>query len=392
MIPRRALSTVQDALSRQAAVALIGPRQVGKTTLAHAVAAQQPSVYLDLESSQDRAKLADAALFLDSFEDRLVVLDEVHRVPELFPTLRGLIDRGRRNGRRNSRFLILGSASMDLMRQSSESLAGRIAYVEMGPVTVDEAVAAGGDPNRLWVRGGFPDSLLADSDRHSLEWRRDFIRTYLERDVPMLGPRVPAETLERFWTMLAHGQGALLNAARLAASLMTSAQTVDRYLDLMVDLLLVRRLRPFHAHVGKRLVKSPKVYIRDSGIVHALLGIADYAALAGNPVVGGSWEGFVLENLIAAAPPRTIPGFYRTATGNEIDLVLEIPAVGLWAIEIKRSPSARPEPGFHRSCQDLNPARAFLVHSGTGTYPGGDGVQVVGVADMMALLDLLDQD
>ena len=259
MIARRALTSVQDALSRQAAAALIGPRQVGKTTLAHMISAHIPSLYLDLEAREDRDKLSDPALFLRNYEDRLVILDEIHRVPELFPVLRGLIDLGRRRGHRTGRFLILGSASMDLLRQSSESLAGRIAYVGMGPFDVLETTAAEPAPNNLWVRGGFPDSFLAKDDSQSLKWRRDFIHSCLEREIPLFGPRVPAETLERLWTMLAHGQGTLLNASRLAGALMISAQTVTRYIDLLVDLLLIR-LRPFHANIGKRLVKSPKVY------------------------------------------------------------------------------------------------------------------------------------
>jgi len=386
MIPRRALTAVRDALARQAAVALVGPRQVGKTTLAHMIADEVPSIYLDLEAREDRAKLADPVLFLANYEDRLVVLDEIHRVPELFPALRGLIDRGRRHGRKTSRFLMLGSASMDLMKQSSESLAGRIAYVEMGPLNVLEIAATDHDPSTLWIRGGFPESFLASSDRGSLEWRKDFIRTYLERDVPLLGPRVPAETLERLWTMLAHEQAALLSASRLAASLMISAQTVTRYIDLLVDLLLVRRLRPFHSNLGKRLVKSPKVYVRDSGIVHALLGIADYNALSGHPVVGASWEGFVIENLLASAPARTIPSFYRTAAGAEIDLLLEIPGHGLWAFDIKRSLAARPEKGFHLAVGDLKPGRRFLVNSGRERYPIAAGLDAIGLAEMAAML------
>ena len=283
---------VQDALERQAAVALIGPRQVGKTTLAIAIGEGAGALYLDLEAKEDRAKLSDAALFLRAFEDRLVILDEIHRAPELFQTLRGLIDLGRRHGRRHGRFLILGSASIDLLRQSGESLAGRIAYVEMGPLNVLEAGADEATRTSLWVRGGFPDSTLARSDAESLVIRKDFIRSYLERDVPQFGPRIPAVTLERLWTMLAHGQGTLLNASRLAAGLSVSAPTVTRYIDLLCDLLLVRRLPPFHANTGKRLVKSPKVYVRDSGIVHALLGLEDYAEIAGHPVVRASWEGF----------------------------------------------------------------------------------------------------
>ena len=393
MIPRRALRYVEEALSRQAAVALIGPRQVGKTTLAHTIAAGIPSLYLDLEATEDRAKLADPALFLSNYEDRLVVLDEIHRVPELFPALRGVIDRGRRHGRKTSRFLILGSASMDLLRQSGESLAGRIAYVEMGPLGVLETALetpvsspAPHRETRLWIRGGFPESYLASSDHNSLEWRKDFIRTYLERDVPLLGPRVPAETLERLWTMLAHEHGALLNASRLAGALMISAQTVTRYIDLLVDLLLVRRLRPFHGNAGKRLVKSPKVFVRDSGIVHALLGIADYNALAGHPIAGASWEGFVIENLIAAAPARTMASFYRTAAGAEIDLLLEIPGHGLWALEIKRGLSAKPEKGFYLACEDLKPNRQFLVNSGAERYPIGTGLEAIGLAEMAGML------
>jgi len=389
MIPRRAFIAVQAALSRQAAVALVGPRQVGKTTLAHTIAAATPSIYLDLEATEDRAKLADPVLFLSNYEDNLVVLDEIQRVPELFPTLRGVIDRGRRHGRKTSRFLILGSASMDLLKQSSESLAGRIAYVEMGPLNVLETAATHPDTNTLWIRGGFPESYLASNDHNSLEWRKDFIRTYLERDVPLLGPRVPAETLERLWTMLAHEQAALLNASRLATALMISAQTVTRYIDLLVDLLLVRRLRPFHGNVGKRLVKSPKVFVRDSGIVHALLGIADHNALSGHPVVGASWEGFVIENLIAAAPARTIPSFYRTAAGAEIDLILEIPGHGMWALEIKRSLSAKPEKGFYLACEDLKPQHRFLVVSGNERYPINPGFDAIGLTDMSRLLAAL---
>src|SRR5580704_3065677 len=386
MIPRRARIAVQSALARQAAVALTGPRQVGKTTLAHAIAADTPSIYLDLEATEDRAKLADPAAFLSRYEDRLVVLDEIHRVPEIFSTLRGLIDRGRRHGRKTGRFLILGSASMDLLRQSSESLAGRIAYVEMGPLNVLETAAASADTTALWIRGGFPESYLASSDRNSLEWRKDFIRTYLERDVPLLGPRVPAETLDRLWTMLAHEQAAILNASRLATALMISAQTVTRYIDLLVDLLLVRRLRPFHNNAGKRLVKSPKVFVRDSGIVHGLLGIADYNALSGHPVAGASWEGFVIENLIAAAPARTMPSFYRTLAGAEIDLLLEIPGHGLWAFDIKRGLSAKPEKGFYIACEDLKPRRRFLVNSGRERYPIGPGLEAIGLAEMAGML------
>jgi len=386
MIPRRQLSAVKAALARQAAVALIGPRQVGKTTLALKLAEEVPSLYLDLEASEDRRKLAEPALFLRQYEDRLVVLDEIHRVPELFSALRGLIDEGRRRGHRTGRFLLLGSASIDLLRQSGESLAGRIAHVDLGPLDVLELGTPDSDVTPLWVRGGFPDSYLADTDRDSFAWRKDFIRSYLEREIPLLGPRIPAEALESLWTMLAHNQGALLNASRLAAALMVSAQTTTRYIDLLVDLLLVRRLRPFHRNAGKRIVKAPKVYVRDSGIVHALLGISDYNTLGGHPVIGTSWEGFVIENLVAAVPALTIASFYRTSAGAEIDLVLEIPGHGLWAIDIKRGLPARPEKGFHHACEDLKPKRRFVVNSGNDRYPIRADVEAIGLREIASEL------
>ncbi|HJP21029.1 MAG TPA: ATP-binding protein [Alphaproteobacteria bacterium] len=388
MLLRRKYQTALDALRRQAAVALIGPRQVGKTTLAHEIAKGTDALYLDLESGRDRIKLADPALFLKTYENRLVVLDEIHRAPELFQELRGLIDQGRRRGKRSGRFLILGSASMDLLRQSGESLAGRIEYVELNPLDVMEAAVDGDALRELWVRGGFPDSFLAINDADSLIFRQNFIRTYLERDVPQFGRRIPAETLERLWTMLAHSQGTLLNASKLAAGLSISAPTVTSYVDLLVDLLLVRRLQPFHANVKKRLVKSPKVYVRDSGLVHALLGIEDHNALAGHPVVGTSWEGFVIENLLAVAPPRTTASFYRTSAGAEIDLLLELPGNrGLWAIEIKRSLLASPSKGFHSAREDLKPQRSFVVYSGDERHPITKNVEAIGLAEMTVLLE-----
>ncbi len=391
MIQRRKLTAVRQALARQAAVALLGPRQVGKTTLALALADEGPSLYLDLEATEDRRKLDEPALFLRQYEDRLVVLDEIHRVPELFRALRGVIDQGRRRGHRTGRFLLLGSASMDLLRQSGESLAGRIANIDLGPFDALEVAGADADLTSLWVRGGFPDSYLAEDGRGSLAWRKDFIRSYLEREIPMLGPaRIPAETLERLWTMLAHNQGGLLNASRLAAALMVSAQTATRYIDLLVDLLLVRRLRPFHHNAAKRVVKSPKVYVRDSGLVHALLGIPDHSGLSGHPVVGASWEGFVIENLIAAAPDLAIASFYRTSAGAEIDLVLDIPGHGLWVFDIKRGLSARPEKGFHLACGDLRPARRFFVNAGHDRYPITGGVEAIGLAEIMTTLAALE--
>lgn len=388
MIRRRAYQAVQEALARQAVVALIGPRQVGKTTLAHAVAAETEAIYLDLESRAGRDKLSEPRLFLKEYEDRLVILDEIHRTPELFQELRGLIDEGRRRGKRAGRFLILGSASMELIKQAGESLAGRIEYVALNPLDVLEAESAGHAATTLWVRGGFPDSFLAASDADSLGFRENFIRTYLERDVPQFGWRIPAETLERLWTMLGHSQGTLLNASKLASGLSVSAPTVTRYIDLLVDLLLVRRLKPFHGNTGKRLVKSPKVYVRDSGLLHALLGIEDHNELAGHPVVGPSWEGFAIENLMSVVPPRTSASFYRTSAGAEIDLLLELPGRrGLWAIEIKHGLSANPRRGFHNAREDLNPHRSFVVYSGEDRYPVAGGIEAIGLKDMTALVN-----
>ena len=384
MIARQKLRLLRARLDQFPAVALLGPRQVGKTTLAELVAEERASVYLDLEDAADRAKLSDAALYLSGHDDRLVILDEVQRVPELFQTLRGLIDKGRRRDIRAGRFLLLGSASIDLLKQSGESLAGRIAYIELEPFNVLEV--DGDAREELWIRGGFPDSFLAENNEASTVWRENFLRTYLERDIPQLGPRVPAETLRRFWTMLAHLQGSTLNAAQLARGLAVDGKTVARYLDLLVDLLLVRRLSPLCPNVGKRLVKSPKVYVRDCGIVHTLLGLDDRDAVLSHPVAGGSWEGFVLENLLGVAPERVKPWFYRTAAGAEIDLVLEMPGGRLWAIEIKRGLAPKLDKGFHHARQDLKPERSFVVYSGNDRYPKDEGVEVIALGQLAALL------
>ena len=387
MIVRHSHRTVRKALGRQAAVALIGPRQVGKTTLALDIAGESGALYLDLEASAERAKLADPALFLRSHEDRLVILDEVHRVPELFSELRGLIDQGRRRGKRTGRFLILESASVDLLKQSGESLAGRIEYVELNPLNVLEVEGDDDFLNSLWVRGGFPDSFLARNDNDSLVFRLNFIRTCLERDVPQFGRRISSDTLERLWTMLAHDQGTSINTSRLASGLSVSPPTVTGYIDLLAGLLLVRLLRPFYANVRKRLVKSPKIYVRDSGIVHALLGVMDYDSLAGHPVVGASWEGFVIENLLSVAPVGTRASFYRTSAGAEIDLVLELPGRRApWAIEIKRGLSGALGKGFRNAVGDIKPERSFVVTAGSDRYPVAKDVEAIGLREMASVL------
>lgn len=375
MTRERSFDELMTAVDCNPAVGLLGPRQVGKTTLALEIGQGRPSVYLDLEDPADCAKLADAKSYLSGHADKLVILDEVHRAPEIFQTLRGLIDEGRRQGRKGGQFLLLGSAAVDLLRQSGESLAGRIAYRELTPFDVLDVPE--GEWERRWIRGGFPPSYLAESEAQSFDWRQDFIRTYLERDLPQFGSRVPAETLRRFWNMLAHHQAALLNAAALAEGLGVDGKTVARYLDLLVDLLLVRRLPAWHHNVGKRLVKSPKVLIRDSGIVHALLRIGDREQLMGHPVVGASCEALVIESLIMAAPRSAEASFYRTSTGNEIDLLLMLPGGRLWAIEIKRSSSPKLERGFHLACADLNPARKFVVYPGRERFPLGPELEAI---------------
>ncbi len=379
------LSAVTAALAEVPAVALLGPRQVGKTTLAHEVARTRPSVYLDLESDADRAKLAEPELYLAQHADKLVILDEIQRTPQLFRSLRGLIDAARRRGQGKGRFLVLGSASIELLKPSSETLAGRIRYLELAPLDAGEV---GRDRlDALWLRGGFPESLLADSDGASLRWRMDFIRTYLERDIPQLGPRIPAETLRRFWTMLAHQQGGLLNAAALARALAVDGKTVASYLDLLVDLLLVRRLAPWHGNVKKRLVKSPKVYVRDSGLVHALLGIGDREALLAHPIAGASWEGMAIESLIAAAPIGTEAYFFRSAAGAEIDLLLKRPGERKpWAIEIKRGLAPKIERGFPAACETVRPAYRRIVYSGAERFPLAEGVEAVSLPDLCAEL------
>ena len=388
MIRRHAQQAVHRALARQAAVALIGARQVGKTTLAHAIAEQLDAVYLDLESRTDRAKLADARLFLSEHESRLVVLDEIHRAPGLFPELRGLIDAGRRRGHRTGRFLILGSASLDLLRQAGESLAGRIEHVRLGPLDVHDVLSELAPTTQLWLRGGFPDSLLAESDEDSMAFRLNLIHAYLERDISeFTGRRIPAATLERLWTMLAHSQGQALNASKLAGSLAVSSPTVSTYIDLLSNLLLVRRLPPLHVNVRKRLVKSPKVYVRDSGIVHALLGIPSHDALIGHPIAGASWEGFVIENLLARAPAGTRASFYGTRSGAEMDLVLELPAgLGTWAIEVKLGLAPKVTRGFHSACEDIAPTSAFVVYAGSERYPLAANVEVIGLRELAAMV------
>jgi len=374
MIERDVYTRLTQRLAQQPAVALLGPRQVGKTTLAQAVAqAQAGSVFLDLERESDRARLTNPDLFFRRHRDRLVILDEVQTLPGLFAHLRPEIDAERSPGR----FLLLGSASGKLLQQSAESLAGRIAYLELPPIHLDEARTSGIDLDTLWLRGGFPQSLLAASDTASLQWRGDFLQTFLARDLPQLGVTIPSQTLGRFWRMCAHLHGQQLNASQLGLALGGSSHTTAlRYLDILVDTMMLRRLEPFHINIGKRLVKSPKVYVRDSGLLHALLNIGTLDDLSGHPGVGHSWEGFILEQIIAGLPPLTSFGFYRTAAGAELDLVVETGGRRI-GFEIKLSSAPRVTKGFWNACEDLRLDRAYVVAPVGEPYPIADHVEVI---------------
>ena len=377
-------TVLRKILKQREAVVLLGPRQVGKTTLAHELSKSFDSVYLDLESPSDIAKLADPGFYFSEHRNKLIILDEVQIKPEIFAIIRGHIDRSRRNGRRYGQFLLLGSASEKLLRQSSESLAGRVSYQELSPLLLNEIEEK--KLSELWLRGGFPDSFLFPDISYG--WRQDFIRTYLERDIPALGIRTPAETLRRFWTMLAHNHSQTFNASQLARSLGIKGQSVNRYLDIFVDLMLVHRLRSWHGNVGKRLIKSPKVYVRDSGILHTLLGIESLDSLLGHPIAGASWEGFVISNIIATAPRNTLSYFYRTRAGAEIDLMLEIDQK-LWAIEVKRNSAPTVSKGFYIACEDLQPHRKMIIYSGQEAYNLKDDIQVLPLSNLLRELKTL---
>ena len=380
MYKRSAQQRLSTLLGQFPAVALLGPRQTGKTTLAFSQKEVHPNaLYLDLELPSAQRQLNDPEAFFMAHANQLVILDEVQRMPEIFSILRGVIDQRRRGGEAYGQFLLLGSASGVLLQQSSESLAGRVAQIELAPFQVNEVYgeqSTATDMNSLWVRGGFPLAWLASDDEASLTWRDVFITTYLEKDIPALGPKLPSTTLRRLWTMLAHNQGELLDQSKLAAALAISGQTVGRYIDLLCDLMLVRRLPAWSGNMGKRLVRSPKVYVRDSGLVHALLGLQTLDALLGHPVAGSSWEGFVIEQLINAAPGAQA-SFYRTSNGAEVDLVLEFRSGATWVIEVKRSSAPTVSKGFYTAATDLGAVRKLLIAPVAQPYPMKDGIEVM---------------
>ena len=365
-IPRKIVPTVRRKLRDIPAVAIIGARQCGKTTLAKKVIAKNKSaIYLDLEKNSDRNKLQDPEAFFRLNAHRLICLDEIQRIPELFPLLRSMIDENSRNGQ----FLILGSASPGLLKQSSETLAGRISYVHLSPFVLSELQAGkdGGLDRKLWLRGGFPRSYLARAETSSLEWRQDFIRTFLERDIPQLGFQIPARRLERLWQMLAHIQGQLLNSSKLGESLGVSHHTVRTYVEMLEQTFMVRILQPYAANLKKRLVKSPKIYIRDAGILHALLDIETQNDLLGHPVYGASWEGFVIEN-ICSTYPEWRPYFFRSSSGAEIDLILTKGQRRV-AIECKASSAPQVRRSFFNALKDLEIKEAWVLAPVSGSYP-----------------------
>jgi predicted AAA+ superfamily ATPase len=382
MIPRKLKEKIVNALDRFPVVGILGSRQVGKTTLAKEIKTNidRPSVYLDLELPSDVNKLQEPELYLGQFTGTgtLVIIDEIQRIPGLFPLLRALVDQDRKPGR----FLILGSASRDLIKQSSESLAGRIVYHELTPFTVDEVGKSREIINKLWLHGGYPDSFSAGNNEISFEWRQAFIGTYLERDIPQLGIRIPAPLLRRFWTMVAHCHGQLWNASMIAKSLEVTAPTVKHYLNILEETFLLRRLQPYCTNIKKRLVKSPKIYIRDTGLLHALLMNRTLDELQGHPHVGNSWEGFAIEQVMGFLPPGWEAYFYRTGAGAEIDMVIISAQQKPIAVEIKYSSTPNLSKGFWNAFEDLGCEIGYVIYPGNESYPLGRGVSTLPVGEI----------
>jgi hypothetical protein len=375
-IPRSLENDVRRGLEEFSAVAVLGPRQCGKSTLAkHVIESFPQSIYLDLERPSEARKLTDPELFFDHYKDRLICLDEIQRLPEIFTVLRSMIDERRRPGQ----FLILGSASGDLLRQSSESLAGRIAYLELAPFSIYEI--SDRPPSTLWLRGGFPSGLLSNDDQSSFRWRQNFVRTFLERDISQLGIRISAASIERLWRLCAHYHSQLLNLSAIGSSLGITHHTARAYIDLLSKTFMLRVLPPFEANAKKRLVKSPKIYIRDSGLLHTLLGIREYEDLLAHPVFGGSWEGFVIENILTCLPDWN-PSFYRTSAGAEIDLVLERGKHRI-AIECKASSSPAVTKGFWYALNDIQPDEVWVVAPVKDTYPLKENVTVISLEEVV---------
>ena len=392
MIHRTLEDKLIQGLKSMPVVVILGPRQVGKTTLALDFAKpllDKPIYYLDLELDSDLAKLDDPESYLRRFENQLLVIDEVQRKPDLFGIIRGLVDIRKRAGEKAGHFLLLGSASKELLQQSSETLAGRIRYLELTPFTVKELHQndpLGFNIEKLWFRGGFPDSYLAESESDSWNWRQDFIKTYVEKDIPLFGPQVPATRMKRFWTMLAHYHGQQANLSDIGKSLEVSHTTIKTYLDTLQDFFMVRQLQPWSGNTKKRLVKTPKIYIRDSGLLHSLLSIQDFEHLLGHPILGASWEGFVVETILNTISSTWTPSYYRSSNQAEIDLILEKSNQEVWAIEVKRSIAPSLSAGFHRACEDIGATKKWVVYSGKDRFPIKNETEVIGLIEFLRLL------
>ena len=383
MFERWIQKKLKKQMSRFPAVALLGARQVGKTTLASKVAKSINALYLDLEIKEDRILLQDTARFFELHSDKTIILDEIQRTPDLFMELRGVIDRNIAKGREAGQFVILGSASMELLKQSSESLAGRIHFLEMSGLNVLETGCSKGIIENLWLRGGFPKSYLAIDSEMQIDFLEDLIRTYLETDLPQFGFTIPAERLRRLWTMLAHLQGETINYSKLATNLEMEPKSVTYYIDILTRMLLVRRLNPWHENVKKRLIKSPRYYVRDSGILHRLLDINNYQKLLSNPELSKSWEGFVIENIHSVLPHYTKTYFYRTAVGAEIDLVIKMPNSEIWAIEIKYGSAPKFNKHFNRTCDDVGATHKYVVYGGDEESPVGNDIWMISLPKIM---------
>lgn len=384
MIDRYLTKTLLNRLSQMPAVALLGSRQVGKTTLARDLDLNKPTHYLDLERPSDLAKLTDPELYLAGFTDHLVILDEVQRLPNLFPVLRSLIDERRRSGEKAGHFLLLGSASPELLQQSSETLAGRISYMELPPLQLLELPQPDKDLPLHWERGGYPDSYLATDSKASLQWREDFVTSYVERYLPQQGITTPSIVLRRFCSMLAHQQGATINLSKLAGSLGIDGKTARRYLDLLEGLYLIRSLPPWTRNAGKRLVKSAKVYWRDSGILHSLAGLSTLENVLGHPLCGASWEGYCIEQILSRLPKDSTACHYRTHAGAEIDLVIEQPNGQKLAIEIKRTLSPKVTPSLVESMKTIKSNRGFIVIPNGDPYPLSKNITTMGLQQFLA--------
>lgn len=391
MIRRDLEHRLTNALDQMPVVAVVGPRQVGKTTLALEIAdSDKKTSYLDLELDTDLSKLDDTERYLRRFDNQLLIIDEVQRKPDLFRLLRGIVDVRKRAGEKKGQFLLLGSASRELLQQSSETLAGRIRYLELSPFSAWEIYAddpLAFNPEKLWFRGGFPNSYLAETDTESWEWRNDFISSYVERDIPLMGPQVSATRMKRFWTMLAHYHGQQVVLTELGKSLEVSHTTIKSYLDILTDFYMVRQIQPWAGNTKKRLVKSPKVYLRDTGLLHKLLNISTFDDLLGNPIIGTSWEGFVIENIVTRLSTKWQYCYYRTADQTEIDLVLEGPHRQVWAIEVKRSVAPSVKKGFHSGCEDIKATHKFVVYSGTDRFPLADNAEAIGLIEFLKLIE-----